>query len=215
MLKINQVNIVKRTSPDTAFLTLDVTINPGEIVTLMGPSGSGKSTLLNYILGHLPPAFIASGAIELNGLDITDKSPYLRKIGILYQTGLLFPHLTVFENVALGLSETVSKSERIARISELLDKVGLLHCMNRMPETLSGGEYIRVALVRTLASNPKALLLDEPFSKLDEQRREEVRAWVFDYALIHQIPVLLVTHDKQDAIAAASRIIEINATNTP
>lgn len=212
MLKVSNVQILKSQSPFERLLELDFVIQPGEILTLMGPSGSGKSTFLNYLLGHLPSAFTASGKIELNGIDISEQRPHLREIGVLYQNGLLFDHLSVFENIALGMREGQSKSERQQTISLLLEKVGLADSATSMPNTLSGGEYIRVALLRTLAAKPKALLLDEPFSRLDAKRRVSVRSWVFEYALLHQIPVLLVTHDEQDAIEAGSRIIDLESS---
>ena len=182
-------------------------IEPGDILTVMGPSGSGKSTLLAYIIGTLDPGFEAEGRVLLNGVDVTALAPEDRHIGILFQDELLFPHLSVGENLAFGLKASVKgKTERTQRIEAALADIGLTGFANRDPETLSGGQKARVALMRMLLADPKALLLDEPFSRLDSERRGMIRSLVFEQARAKGLPVLLVTHDHADARAAGGPI---------
>jgi putative thiamine transport system ATP-binding protein len=182
-------------------------VAPGEVLTVMGPSGSGKSTLLSYIIGTLDTGFDAAGRVILNGTDITDLAPEQRHVGILFQDELLFPHLSVGENLAFGLRASVkTRAARRAQIDTALEDIGLAGFADRDPETLSGGQKARVALMRMLLSGPKALLLDEPFSRLDTERRDQIRALVFDQARAKGLPVLLVTHDHADADAAGGRV---------
>lgn len=182
-------------------------VAPGEVLTVMGPSGSGKSTLLSYIIGTLDSGFDAVGRVVLNGTDITDVAPEQRHVGILFQDELLFPHLSVGENLAFGLRASVkTRAARRAQIDTALEDIGLAGFADRDPETLSGGQKARVALMRMLLSGPKALLLDEPFSRLDTERRDQIRALVFDQARAKGLPVLLVTHDHADAEAAGGRV---------
>ncbi|WP_299786371.1 ATP-binding cassette domain-containing protein [uncultured Marivita sp.] len=182
-------------------------IAPGEVLTVMGPSGSGKSTLLSYIIGTLDSAFEARGRVILNGTDITDLAPEARHVGILFQDELLFPHLSVGQNLAFGLRASVKgRAERTRQIEAALADIGMDGFADRDPDTLSGGQKARVALMRMLLSGPKALLLDEPFSRLDTERRDQIRALVFDQARAKGLPVLLVTHDHADAEAAGGRV---------
>lgn len=189
---------------------LDLDVAGGEIVTLMGPSGSGKSSILAYVCGTLEPIFDTSGKIFINGQDMTELPPERRRAGILFQDDLLFPHLSVGENLAFGLPQRITdKRERTARIDQALVEADLEGFARRDPATLSGGQRARVALMRTLLSEPRALLLDEPFSKLDVHLRERVRRFVFDHARAEGLPTLLVTHDPEDAAATGERVIEI------
>ncbi len=189
---------------------LDLDVAGGEIVTLMGPSGSGKSSILAYICGTLEPTFNTSGKIYINGQDMTGFPPERRRAGILFQDDLLFPHLSVGENLAFGLPQRIKdKHERNARIERALAEADLEGFARRDPASLSGGQRARVALMRTLLSEPRALLLDEPFSKLDVHLRERVRRFVFDHARAEGLPTLLVTHDPEDATAAGERVIEV------
>lgn len=188
---------------------VDITdhVAPGEVLTVMGPSGSGKSTLLSHIIGTLDAGFEARGRVVLNGTDITSLAPEHRHVGILFQDELLFPHLSVGENLAFGLRAKVKgRAERTRQIAAALDDIGLAGFADRDPETLSGGQKARVALMRMLLSEPKALLLDEPFSRLDTERRDQIRELVFDRARRKRLPVLLVTHDHADAQAAGGRV---------
>lgn len=190
-------------------LAVDRHIAPGAVLTIMGPSGVGKSTLLAYITGTLAPDFTARGAVCLDGNDITHLPPHQRRVGILFQDDLLFPHLSVGANLAFGLRPGGSTAHRQAKVDEALAEVGLSGFVDRDPATLSGGQKARVALMRMLLSEPCALLLDEPFSRLDAHRRAKVREMVFDRARARALPVLMVTHDADDAQAAGGEIVTL------
>lgn len=190
-------------------LALDAHIGAGEVLTVMGPSGIGKSTLLSFIIGTLPRAFTATGCVLLDGRDITQLRPDARRVGVLFQDDLLFPHLSVGDNLAFGLAANVR--DRAARVDAALAEIGLDGFASRDPATLSGGQKARVALMRMLLSEPCALLLDEPFSRLDAARRGQVRSFVFDLAKRRGLPLLMVTHDIEDARAAGGGLVELNA----
>ncbi len=184
-------------------LTADVA--PGEVLTVMAPSGAGKSTLLAAITGTLAPDFRLSGRVLLDGRDLTGLPTRDRHVGLLFQDALLFPHLSVGDNLAFALP--ARHRDRAARIAAALDEAGLPGFANRDPATLSGGERARVALMRTLLAEPRALLLDEPFSRLDAALRRRTRDFVLQTARAHALPVILVTHDPEDAAAAGGRVI--------
>nr|WP_245723355.1 ATP-binding cassette domain-containing protein [Lutimaribacter saemankumensis] len=192
-----------------AMLRLSAHVRPGQVVSVMGPSGSGKSTLLAAIMGTLGAPFAVSGRVSLNGRDITRLPTEARGIGILFQDPLLFPHLSVGANLAFGLPRTVRGRDRAAAVEAALAEVGLAGFAGRDPATLSGGQRVRVALMRTLLAAPGALLLDEPFSSLDADRRAQIRTLVFDRARAAGLPVLLVTHDPQDAEAAGGEVLRL------
>ncbi|MCA0846031.1 ATP-binding cassette domain-containing protein [Salipiger thiooxidans] len=196
------------TQGDTEMVAVDASVAPGEILTVMGPSGSGKSTLLAALTGTLAPAFTLSGRILLDGRDITALPPEARRTGILFQDELLFPHLSVGGNLAFGLPPGLKgRAARRARIEAALAEIGMAGFAGRDPATLSGGQKARVALMRTLLAEPRALLLDEPFSRLDAGLRGQIRTLVFERAQSQGLPVLLVTHDAADAEAAGGRVI--------
>lgn len=184
---------------------LSAVVAPGQVLTIMGPSGSGKSTLLSALIGALPPGFNQSGRVALNGRDLTSLPTQSRQIGLLFQDDLLFPHLSVAQNLGFGLQAGGSKSERQARIEDALDRMDMPGFGPRDPATLSGGQRARVALARTLLAEPMALLLDEPFSRLDQSLRAQIRALVFAQA--QTLPVILVTHDPEDARAAGGPVL--------
>ncbi|SMH34188.1 ATP-binding cassette domain-containing protein [Mesorhizobium australicum] len=187
-------------------------VAPGEVLTVMGPSGSGKSTLLAYVGGFLDPAFEASGKVSVDGVDITRLPAEERHAGLLFQDALLFPHMTVAGNVAFALpAEVKGRALRRARAEEALADVGLEGLGERDPDTLSGGQKARVALARTLLSSPRMLLLDEPFSRLDAELRQQMRELVFGKAKASGLPVILVTHDEADAAAAGGPVVRIGA----
>jgi len=188
---------------------LDLTVVPGEIVTVMGPSGSGKSTLLAWLCGVVDPAFRIAGRATLDSVDITRLPPEARRVGILFQDDLLFPHLSVGGNLAFGLPAGLSGQNRRARIAAALEEAELSGFEGRDPATLSGGQRARIALMRTLLAEPKALLLDEPFSRLDAALRGRIRDFVFGHATERGLPVLLVTHDPDDAKATGGPVVEI------
>jgi len=175
----------------------------------MGPSGCGKSSLLSYLCGTLEPVFEASGEVWLDGVAIHELPPERRRVGILFQDDLLFPHLSVGENLAFALPPTVrGRRERGARIEAALREADLAGFARRDPATLSGGQRARVALMRTLLAEPRALLLDEPFGKLDRALRDRFRRFVFGHARAAGLPTLLVTHDEADAEAAAGAVVD-------
>jgi putative thiamine transport system ATP-binding protein len=189
-------------------LAIDATVRPGEVLTVMGPSGSGKSTLLAYIGGFLAPAFSAQGAVRIGGDDVTRLPAHLRRVGLLFQDALLFPHMSVGENLLFAIAPG-GRVERRATAEAALAEAGLDDFFDRDPATLSGGQKARTALMRVLVSQPRALLLDEPFSRLDADLRGQVRRFVFDEARQRNLPVLLVTHDDADAEAAGGRVIRL------
>jgi putative thiamine transport system ATP-binding protein len=191
---------------------LDAAVAPGEVLTVMGPSGVGKSTLLAFVGGFLGRDFSARGKIILNGRDVTALPPDERGIGLLFQDALLLPHLSVAGNLLIGLTPSVKGREARRRtVVAALAEVGLEGFADRDPATLSGGQAARVALMRTLLARPAALILDEPFSRLDAALRGQVRAVVFAEARKYGLPVLLVTHDPEDAKAAGGWVVELSA----
>ncbi len=203
-LELRAVAIAKDGQP---LVGLDRVIAPGDVLTVMGPSGVGKSTLRAYVTGTLPPAFTATGRVFLDGHEITSMPPHQRRVGILFQDDLLFPHLSVGANLAFGLRRGGSRAERKARVDEALEQVNLGGFADRDPATLSGGQRARVSLMRVLLSEPGALLLDEAFSRLDTVLRAQVRELVFDRAREMRLPVLMVTHDADDATAASGDVV--------
>ncbi|MGL4404929.1 MAG: ATP-binding cassette domain-containing protein, partial [Notoacmeibacter sp.] len=153
-------------------VSINTHVAPGETLTVMGPSGSGKSSLFAFLAGFLDPAFKASGKVLINGSDITGKPAHERHLGLLFQDPLLFPHMSVAGNLLFALPPGVKgKKERAERVKLALNDIGLEGYGGRDPDTLSGGQKARVALMRTLLSETEAMLLDEPFSKLDTALR--------------------------------------------
>ena len=193
----------------TLIVSASLTAAPSEITTLMGPSGSGKSSILAAITGTLPEGLSATGDILLGTQDLAVLPAWKRRIGILFQDDLLVPHLSVGGNLALGLAPGGTRAERRGRVEQALAEVGLDGFADRDPATLSGGQKARVALMRVLLSEPRALLLDEPFGSLDAELRSQIRTLVFDHAKARGLPTLLVTHDPQDAEAAGGPVIRL------
>ncbi|MGE6606021.1 ATP-binding cassette domain-containing protein [Halomonas sp. NPDC076908] len=203
-LRLEQIRIAQT---GHELLAVDSTIHPGEVLTVMGPSGSGKSTLLAYIAGFLDPVFSASGGVWLGERDLLNLPAEERGIGLLFQDPLLFPHLSVGGNLRFGLPRRIRDKRQ--QVTNALEQVGLAGFEERDPATLSGGQKARVALMRLLLSKPRAVLLDEPFSKLDTALRQETRALVFSQLREAGLPALLVTHDHADADAAGGQVIEL------
>jgi putative thiamine transport system ATP-binding protein len=201
VLELNDVSI---SLGGKQLLEIDCRVGSGEILTVMGPSGSGKSSLLAYIAGFLAPVFESSGSVLVNGDDICSLAAERRRIGLLFQDPLLFPHLSVAGNLRFAMPRNAQHKSQA--ISEGLHDIGLAGFDNRDPGTLSGGQASRVALLRLLLCAPNAVLLDEPFSKLDTQLSEEIRALVFDKLRASGLPTILVTHDQADAERAGGQI---------
>lgn len=199
----------------TLLVDIDCSIEPGAVLTIMGESGSGKSSLLDFIAGFLRPDFDASGRVFLNGEDLTHLPAQDRHIGLMFQAPLLFPHMSVLQNLVFAIPPLIRKrSLRREMAEQALEDAGLAGFGNRDPATLSGGQQTRVALMRTLLAEPKALLLDEPFSSLDKTRRADIRALVFEAARRKGLPVLLVTHDEEDAAAAGGMVHYLDGSGT-
>ena len=192
------------------FAPLSLQVAPGEIATVMGPSGCGKSTLLAAVCGMLEPDFRLSGTIDLNGRQLNGVPMEARRVGILFQDDLLFPHLDVFGNMAFGLPQAMSRDQKKKQVAATLGAAGLRGFERRDIATLSGGQKARVSLLRALLAEPEAILLDEPFSKLDQQLRSAMRAFVFEQITRMNIPALLVTHDRADA--PGGTVIELKST---
>ncbi len=187
---------------------LSIDVAAGQVVTVMGPSGSGKSSLLAWIGGFLQAPFKATGDVSIGTRRMNDEPPHSRRTGILFQDDLLFPHLSVAGNLLFGVPASVhSRAARRRAVDEALSEAGLAGCGERDPATLSGGQRARVALLRTLLSEPRLLLLDEPFGKLDAALREEFRRFVFEHAQRLGLPTLMVTHDAADADAADGPVV--------
>lgn len=187
--------------------SVNTQVAPGAVVSLMGPSGVGKSTILSAVTGTLAADFTCNGDIVLNGRSLNGLSPQQRRVGILFQDHLLFPHLSVGQNIGFGLPSKARNKP--AKIEKALTEIGLDGFANRDPDTLSGGQRARVALMRMLLAEPEAILLDEPFSRLDATLRDRMRNLVFERARSANLPVLMVTHDKADADAAGGAVIEL------
>lgn len=202
-------NVTIRLGATTLVTALDLTVAPGDVATVMGPSGSGKSSLLAFVAGFLDGGvFAAEGAVLVDGDNVSRLPPERRRIGLLFQDDLLFPHLSVGGNLMFGLPASIrDRTERRRLVEAALADAGLDGFADRDPATLSGGQRARAALMRVLLSQPRALLLDEPFSRLDAELRGSFRTMVFDQARRRGLPVLLVTHDPQDAEAANGRVV--------
>ena len=197
MLDIRNLTISDGSHVLIADLTLKV--GSGAIATVMGASGSGKSTLLNWLVGDLSPVFKASGELWLDGIRLDTLPVEDRRICILFQDDLLFPHLSVGQNLAFALPESLrGVSARRDRVEQTLLEIGLAGFHDRDPGTLSGGQRARVSLMRALLAEPRALLLDEPFSGLDATLRVQFRAFVFEQIRCQRSPTVLVTHDLKD-----------------
>lgn len=192
----------------TPVVALNLSVAPGEVLTIMGPSGSGKSTALSAIMGTLAPAFRQQGRVILDGREITALPPHQRRVGLLFQDDVLFPHLSVGANLAFALPPAVKgRATRRALVDAALNQADLSGFAPRDPATLSGGQRARVALMRTLLAQPCALLLDEPFSRLDASLRTQIRSFVLSRIRENGLAAILVTHDAEDARAAGGRVI--------
>ena len=178
-LYLNDLAIHKN-GGESLFSALNVTLESGQILALMGPSGCGKSTLLDAIAGHLNDDFSYSGTVILNDIQLDEIPSHQREVGILFQDDLLFPHLKVWENLAFSLPNSVKGSDRQQQAMEALRDIELTRLAESFPDQISGGQRARISLTRMLLAKPKLALLDEPFSKLDQELRAQFRDWVFE-----------------------------------
>lgn len=218
-LSIKNLNITKADgAPLLGPLTFD--IEPGQVMTLMGVSGVGKSTVLNWLIGAPQPMFKISGEAWLcdqknDPLRVDQLPTEQRRIGILFQDDLLFPHFSVGDNLAYALPATTKgKKARQETIKEVLTSAGLSGFYDRDPATLSGGQRARISLLRALIAEPQALLMDEPFSKLDSTLRQQFRSFVYERITERKIPTLLVTHDAED-IPLDGKVLELQEAEEP
>ena len=203
-MKLKIENLYSGYDDDVVLKDLSLQVEEGEFLALLGPSGCGKSTLMKSIAGILP---VQKGRIFLDGRDITDLPVHKRGTVVVFQDMRLFPHKSVAENVAFPLKmQGISKAERMKTAGALLKKVQMDGFENRKPGELSGGQQQRVALARALAAQPKLLLLDEPFSALDENLREDMRHLVLQLQKEFRMTVILVTHDREEALSMSDRV---------
>jgi putative spermidine/putrescine transport system ATP-binding protein len=204
MSSIRLCSLTKRFGPLVAVDTLDLELQQGELVAFLGPSGCGKTTTLRMIAGF---ERADAGAIYLGGREVTDLPPEHRDTGMVFQNYALFPHLTVFENVAFGLQmRKMPKSDIANRVADILAKVQLTGLEKRYPRQLSGGQQQRTALARALVINPTVLLLDEPLANLDAKLREEMRFYIRHLQQEFGITTVYVTHDQAEALVLADRV---------
>ena len=202
MLKASDINLY---IDGRQFLKVgNITVEPGRIVTLLGPSGSGKSTFLRSIAGLNDSKVTMTGHVSLEKLDLMPLPAHLRRVGYLDQRQTLFPHMSGAQNLAFG-----QRKPNPEELNRALVTSGMNDKRDHDVASLSGGEAARIALMRMLLSAPKAMLLDEPFAALDPQLRSKIRGFIFDQVRTRQLPVLLVTHDEEDAKAAGGEIYGI------
>lgn len=197
-------NVVKTFNKTEVVKKMNLEIKQGELVSFLGPSGCGKTTTLNMIAGFLD---VDGGRIVVDGKPVHLLPPNKREMGMVFQNYALFPHMTVFDNVAYGLKlRKVSKSEIHTRVTEALEMVRLAGYEKRYPKELSGGQQQRVSLARALVIKPKVLLLDEPLSNLDAKLRQEMREEIVEIQKKVGITTIFVTHDQEEALAISDRI---------
>jgi putative thiamine transport system ATP-binding protein len=189
------------------------TVEPGRVLAVMGPSGSGKSSLLAWIAGTLEAPFQAEGRLTLNGRDLTALPIQARRVGLLFQDDLLFAHLSVQDNLLFALPAG-DRPSRVAQAQAALADAGLAGYGPRKPASLSGGQRSRVALLRALLAQPDAMLLDEPFSKLDAALRAQMRAFTFGLLRERGVPTVLVTHDPAD-VPEGAQVVHLGMTPSP
>lgn len=187
---------------------LSLTIENGELLSILGPSGCGKTTMLRLISGLLP---MQDGSIEVAGKDISKVPVYKRNFGMVFQSYALFPHMTIFQNVAFGLKrKKLSATEISEKTLSILKTTGLAELKDRMPNELSGGQQQRVSLARALAINPDVLLLDEPLSNLDAKLRVEMREEISRLQKKLKMTTIFVTHDQEECFAISDRVAVMN-----
>ena len=208
MSTIELIGVSKRYGNTTAVELTDLKIEEGELVTLLGPSGSGKSTILSMIAGLTEPS---TGHIRIGGRDVTHIRPAQRNLGLVFQNYALFPHLSVFDNIAFPLSiRGLPKTDIARKVGKALEQVRLTGLSKRRPAQLSGGQQQRVALARALVFEPDILLLDEPMGALDKKLREEVQLELRQLQRELGVTTVLVTHDQEEALSLSTRLVVLD-----
>ena len=211
MLELINISLKWDSPKEKPFIkNLNLKINNGNILCVFGKSGVGKSSLINVIAGTTEDNLLFEGEIILNGKILNNIAIEKRKIGLLLQDGALFPHLTVEQNIYFGMNRKLKSKEKLNVINENLKNANMEGFQNRYPHTLSGGQKARIACLRAILSEPKALLLDEPFSSLDPEHRNTFRKFVIDKVKESKIPCLLVTHDETDKKISHEKPINLN-----
>ena len=207
MLRVERISVVL--GANRVLDSVDAEVGDGETVALLGPSGSGKSTLLRAIAGL---ELLASGSVSIGGVDLSGMAPHRRGVGLMFQDNALFPHTDVRGNVEFGLRMAgMTRAARDARVDEVLALVGLRELSARRVSQLSGGEQQRVALARTLAPRPRVLMLDEPLGSLDRLLHDRLVDDLRTVLRTADVPTLVVTHDHDEAMALADRIVLLRA----
>ena len=204
---LSVVGVTRRIAARDVVDQVSFDVADGELVVIVGPSGCGKSTLLRAIAGLDP---IAAGRFVLDGTDVTSLPPERRRIGLVFQDHALFPHRRVDQNIAFGITH-LDRAARSRRVDELLELVRLPGVGKRYPHELSGGEQQRIALARALAPDPAVVLLDEPFASLDPSLRDDVRTDVIEALRLRDAAAVLVTHDREEALALGDRVAVMSA----
>ena len=211
MLELINISLKWNSPKEKPFIkNLNLKINNGNILCVFGKSGVGKSSLINVIAGTTEDNLLFEGEIILNGKILNNVAIEKRKIGLLLQDGALFPHLTVEQNIFFGMNRKLKSKEKLNVINENLKNANMEGFQNRYPHSLSGGQKARIACLRAILSEPKALLLDEPFSSLDPEHRNTFRKFVIDKVKESKIPCLLVTHDETDKKISHEKPINLN-----
>lgn len=205
---VELIDVTKKFGSVVAVNSFSLAVTPGEFMTLLGPSGCGKTTVLRLIAGFLKPD---SGQILIKGKDVSRKAPYERRLGMVFQSYALFPHMKACDNIGFGLKLRKMKKEEIdKKVTEALEAVQLLECSERYPRELSGGQQQRIALARALVTEPDVILFDEPLSNLDFKLRQQMR---FELKAIQKkvgITAIYVTHDQTEALTMSDRIAIMN-----
>ncbi len=211
IIKIRNLKFKYKNSKDDIIKNFSIDIQKGDILSILGESGSGKSTILRIISGLEKPS---SGEIKINEKTLVDNKTFLppeaRGVGMVFQDYALFPHMTVSQNVKFGLNK-LSKKDKNNRLKEVLELVNLEEYTERYPYELSGGQQQRVALARALAPKPSVILLDEPFSNLDTNLKNKIRTDLKSILNETGITTIFVTHDKEDALGIANKVIILNS----
>ena len=208
MTRVQLVDISKQYGSTLAVDEVNADIGDGEFVTLLGPSGCGKTTTLRMVAGLVEPT---AGQIRFDGQVVNNVPPHKRNIGLAFQSHALFPHLSVYRNIAFGLEvKGFPKADIQHRVRDMLEMIELTHHADRMPSQLSGGQQQRVALARMLATDPRVLLFDEPLSALDRNLRDTLKYSILDLQRRTKKTAIYVTHDQSEAFAISDRIFVMN-----